>query len=485
VSGPRVLVIDLGTTSIRLSVVTSEGAIVDMRRLAVSTDQDDAVATGSDARMLADGVLREAAALLDRHSVLGLAIANQRASCVLWDALTHQPLGPIIGWADGRTRELDLELRSRQVPYIPGLTVSKALWLIRALGDRVPRQRLRAGTLDTWLLWCLTQGDDHATEPTNASHTGAFDLKSGRWDQAAIAALDLPETLLASLRSGAGPFARASALPGAPPVLCMIGDQQAALLGHGLHARGSSKITFGTGAVANVVLGDEPLPDHSRAAFIHVAWSRAQRMAYGAESAVLAAGSAIEWIARLGLLDRVESLEAVLSAARPGSTACFVPALDGLGAPDWIPRARGLFTGLSSSDGRAELTRAVVDGIACQVADVLDGLEAASGVALGTMAVDGGLTRSRAFTEIVAATSGRPLVVGPQAEMTTIGAARLAFEAAGFSFDLRPTLECGEPVMPDGARPADRKAWQDARQLTLQESLARKKRLDQSALQGG
>lgn len=473
---PRVLVIDLGTTSTRLSVVTASGEFVATRRLRVPPIRDPAGWHGWDGLVLASRIQAEATALLDAHPVQGVAIANQRSSCVVWDAATHRPVGQIVGWADARTRELDRAWRARGVALVPGLTVSKARWLIDAAAGAVPAERLRAGTLDSWLLWTLTGGSMHATDHTNASHAGAFDLATLRWDDATLAALGLPASLLPEILPSTGPFAAASALPGAPPVLCMVGDQQAALAGHGLERPGSAKVTFGTGAVANVVLGDAPLPAPSRNAFVNVARSCRGRVDFGAESAVQSAGSSVEWLVGLGVLSGADALDAVVDPARRTGTATFVPAIDGLGAPDWNANARAVFAGLSAFDGRAELARAVVDGIACATADVLDGLEQACAMPLDTVSIDGGLVRSRAFVAILAATCGRRVVLAPDAEMTTLGAAKLAFEGLRLSFDLTGRADAADPVPAEDALPADRAAWRDARALSLQEARMRRDR---------
>jgi glycerol kinase len=475
VAAPTVLVVDLGTTSTRLSVVTPSGAIVAMRRVRIPTVRDPAGRAGWDGAVLAATVRSEAAALLGTHPVMGLAIANQRASCVVWDAATHRPIGPVIGWSDGRTRDLDKALRAQGAGHVPGLTASKAAWLLREAAGGARVDGLRAGTLDSWLLWCLTEGALHATDHTNASHTGVFDASTLDWRVADCDALGLPRSLLPGIRPSTGPFARATALPGAPRVLCLVGDQQAALMGHGCIARGSAKVTFGTGAIANVVLGDAPLPAHSRTAFGNVAWSRAGTVAFGAESAVQSAGSSVEWLVGLGLLDAPESLDAVVDPDRRDGVATFVPSIEGLGAPDWMPDARGVLAGLSSADGRAQVARAVLDGIACATAEVIEDLERSSGVGIDAIAIDGGLTRSHAFTGILAATCGRRLTIAPQPETTTLGAARLAFEAAGIAFDVEPTVVAGRPAAA-AAAPADRAAWRDARSLAVQEATLRRRR---------
>lgn len=468
-----VLVIDCGTTRLKLALVQPDGRIAAWRSLEVPA-QRDADGLSWDGAVLGRCVLDAAGALLAGQRVAGVAIANQRVSCLLWDAETGAPLGPVLGWSDGRTRALDRELRASGLRHTPGLTGSKLRWL---LDHADPERRrcqagtVRAGTLDSWLIWLLSEGRLHLSDHVNAAQTGLFDVRTLQWDIALAEALGVPPQILPRPVPNTGPFGTATALPGAPPLLAAIGDQQAALVGHGALAPGACKVTFGTVGVVNAVLGAQPLAQHSRDAFANIAYSTTQGVVHGAESSMQSAGSAVEWLLRAGVLDTAGALDPLVDP-RQRSGAVFVSALDGLGAPHWKPAARAAFMGLAASDGRAQLCRAVLDGIACATAEILDRLEVVVGQPLGEIGVDGGLSASSAFVEILAATTGRTLRRAGTPESTTLGAAALAF-AAQRGVPLAQALPAvpgqAQAIAPrPGTQAADRAAWSDAVQAVLQ-----------------
>ncbi|GAP38857.1 FGGY family carbohydrate kinase [Piscinibacter sakaiensis] len=466
-----VLVIDCGTTRLKLSLVAPDGTVL-VRQASEVPVQRDAEGLAWDGAVLGRCVLDGAAALLAGRRVAGVAIANQRVSCLLWDAATGAPLGPVLGWSDRRTRGLDRALRAQGLRHTPGLTGSKLRWLLDQADPERRRSRaggLRAGTLDSWLLWLLSGGRLHLSDHVNAAQTGLFDVRRLAWDEALAEALGVPPRILPQPVPNTGPYGPARALPGAPPLLAVIGDQQASLVGQGALAPGACKITFGTVGVVNAVLGDAPLAAHSRDAFGNIACSTPAGVLHGAESSMQSAGSAIEWLMRAGVLDEAAALDCLVDPCRR-SGAVFVSALEGLGAPHWKPAARAAFLGLDASDGRAELCRAVLDGIACAAAEILDRLEAVVGRPLGEIGLDGGLSASRAFQDILAATTGRPLRRAGSTEATTRGAAALAFAALqGLPPDraLPPPPGAGRVQPRDGTRPADRAAWAHAVQQVL------------------
>lgn len=466
-----VLVIDCGTTRLKLSLVHADGRLEPWSSTAVPTLRD-AEGVAWDGQVLGDCILAEARALLARRPVAGVAVANQRVSCLLWDAADSRPLGPVLGWADGRTRALDRAWRAQGLRHAPGLTGSKLRWLL----DRADPQRslsragrVRAGTLESWILWLLSGGRLHVSDHVNAAQTGLLDRHRLQWDGELTAALGLPVSILPGLVPNTGPYGTAVALPGNPPLLAAIGDQQASLLGQQGFAPGDCKVTFGTVGVVNVVLAG-PLERSSRDAFGNIACSTREGVRHGAETSMQSAGSAIEWLMRAGLLDDAASLDALVDPCQR-SQAVFVSALDGLGAPHWQPGARAAFMGLSASDGRAALCRAVLDGIACASAEILDRLEAAIGRPLGPIGLDGGLSASRAFQDILAATTGRTLRRASHVESTTRGAAVLAFAALrGVPVEQAlPAPGPGPAIAPRaGTLPADRAAWSRAVQAVLQ-----------------
>ncbi len=467
-----ILVIDLGTTSLRCSIVDSTGAVRALRRAALP-ERRDAQGLSWDGDALAALLLHEARTLAADWQPPGIAIANQRTTALLWDAATGAVQGPVLSWSDGRTRDLDRALRAQGVAFLPGLSASKWRWLLDQCDPDRTRSRagqLRAGTLDTWLVWILSEGGAHVTDHTNASHSGLFDIGALDWDHDLAKALDIAPALLARPVPCTDTGANATALPGSPPILALIGDQQASLVGQGCDAPGTAKITFGTSGVANVVLGAAPLAQHSRDAFGNIALSTNDGVMYGAEAAVMSAGSSVEWLIRLGVLPEAGAIDRLVDPAQL-SGVTYVAALDGLGVPHWQPHARGAFFGLSGATGPGDLVRATLDGIIAGTADIIDRLERAGGVPLTAISLDGGLTNSHAFTAILAATLKRPLSRAAGAEATTQGAARLAYRALGHDLPLAaPALL----VPPQDTQPADCALWRDAVDLVLEDQRRRK-----------
>ncbi|KKB84437.1 hypothetical protein VW29_10845 [Devosia limi DSM 17137] len=464
-----ILVLDLGTTSLRCSIVSATGAVLAMRRTHLPQLRDD-LGLAWDGDLLAARVLEEVRLLAAEWQPQGIAIANQRATALIWDAHGSAVQGPVLSWSDGRTREQDRRLRALSADFIPGLSASKWRWLLdRCDADR-SRSRaglLRAGTLDSWLVWVLSEGQSHVTDHVNASHTGLFDTAVLDWNYPLATALGLEPSLLAVPVPCTQIGANATAIADHLPILAVIGDQQASLVGQGCDTTGSAKITFGTSAVLNVILGEQPLAQHSRSAFGNVALSSDAGVLYGAEAAVMSAGSSIEWMIRLGIIPTAEAIDGLVDPTQR-SSATYVAALDGLGVPHWLPHARGAFFGLSAGSGAEEMVRAVLDGIAAGAADIVEQLESACGLPLTDISIDGGLAKSAAFTVILAATLGRPLRLSQVAEATTHGAARLAFRGLGHDMPARPDHDGGRLVAPDRTLPADRDAWGDAVDLVIE-----------------
>lgn len=473
---PFVLVIDLGTTSLRCSVVDATGAVGDWRQ-SVVPESRDGDGLSWDGGALAAHVLKDVRALADDWALAGIAIANQRTTALIWDATTGEPCGPVLSWSDGRTRDLDRSLRAQGVTMVPGLSASKWRWLLDradANGKRAKAGELRVGTLESWLVWVLSAGSHHISDHVNASHSGLFDLEALDWNHALARELNFDGSLLPGLVSCMPKCITADAITGAPPILAVIGDQQASLYGQGCIEHGTAKITFGTSGVLNMVVGDMAFVKPSRAAFGNVALSTPEGVNFGTEASVMSAGSAVEWLIRLGVLPEAAAIDRVVKP-EVRSDALFVAALDGLGVPHWQPSARGSFFGLTGSTGPGEMTRAVLDGIIAGTADVIEQMERATGQRLDKISIDGGLTRSDAFCAILAATIDRPLHRSANAEATTRGAAMLAHRALG----LAPlTGSTTIPIAaPKGTIPADRAGWHDAVALTLEHTKNCKNRI--------
>lgn len=463
---PSILVIDLGTSSLRSSIVDADGMVLAARQSVIPEIRDSG-GLAWDGQLIAAQVLQDSMALAQEWKPAGVAIANQRTTALVWEGDSHVVQGPVLSWSDNRTARLDRELRARGVRMVAGLSASKWRWLLDVCdpdGVRSWAGDLRVGTLDAWLIWVLTDGNSHVTDYTNASHTGLFDPGTENWDTSLAEELNIPLSALPQIIPTQPNGLSATALPGAPPILAVIGDQQASLIGQGCESVGAAKITFGTSGVLNVVTGAKRLRNPSRAAFANVVQSSPEGLTYGAEASVLGAGSSIEWLIRLGILEGAAQIDTLVDPSAR-SEALFVPALDGIGVPHWNATAGGAFFGLSSAHGKPEITRAVLDGIVAGTAEIIAQVEQATGQQLRSISIDGGLTKSRAFTSILAATIRRPLRLAPAAEATTRGAAILALRALGAAALSAPLPQSITPL-PESV-PADIAMWRDAVDMVL------------------
>ena len=308
---------------------------------------------------------------------------------------------------------------------------------------------------------------------SNAGVTGLLDPTTLRWDGRLLEALRIPSELLPTIVDSSGHVGSALALPGSPPICGIAGDQQASLIGQGCTRRGQAKATFGTGGMLDQCTGQErpAAPVRGTAGtFPIVAWRRGEAVTWGVEAVMLSAGTCVEWLRDdLGILtSAAESAEVAERCADTGDT-WFVPALLGLGAPVWDFGARGTLLGVTRGTGRPELVRAVLEGVAHRGADLLEAAEQDSGLPVGALRVDGGMSDNDVFVAALADAVGRPVEVSPVLEATTLGAGYLAGIAVGTwrdeddaasSFVPRRTVE---PRLEDGARRSQRERWLEAR----------------------
>ncbi len=476
------LVIDLGSSSCRLSVIDEHGITVDDRRLALPPERGESgsghVEWNGDA--LAHAVLSAAQELAAATPLSGVAITNQRTSCLLWQRSTSRALSPVLGWADGRTLDLDRQLRRENPEHAAGYSATKWRWMLDEVDPDRSRSAAReicAGTLDSWVAWVLSNGEVHCTDTSNAAFTGMLDLETVAWSQAVAERVGVPLSILPRVVEATGEHGRAVALAGAPMIRVLIGDQQASLVGQGCRDSGSCAITLGTVGAVDLVVGTTVPQVNRSVGYATVALSTGGTTSYALETSIQAAGSALAWLVRVGILPAPEQVDELVDPLQAPGPAMFVSALEGLGAPQWKFDARAAFVGLSGSDERADLVRAVLDGIACALAEVLDLIEADTSTPITRITVDGGLAQSNAMMSILAATSGRVIERPADVEATTRGAAMLALSTLG--------LELAEPdaattVLPGSGHSADRAAWARAVGYVLDE---RQNRLRSSAPQ--
>jgi len=370
----------------------------------------------------------------------GIGIANQRETTLVWERRSGRPLQRAIVWQDRRTarrcRELPATLIRERTGLVPDpyFSATKLEWIL-ARTD-LPQEELAFGTVDSWLVWKLTDGAVHVTDATNASRTMLVDLRTLDWDDELLALFGVERTLLPRVATSSEVVGEASLLGASVPIAGLAGDQQAALFGQGCFSPGEAKATYGTGSFVLVNVGADESPAPEGLLKTAAATAVGSPRQYAVEGAVLVAGAAIQWL-RDGLGIVASAAETEQRARDVGSSGgvFFVPALTGLGSPHWDPDARGLITGLTRGTGRAHLVRAALEAIALQVADVLEALPDPVEV----LRADGGAAANGFLMQLQADLLGCPVEVAAEPETTALGAAALAGLALGVWPDL-PSL---------------------------------------------
>jgi glycerol kinase len=375
-----------------------------------------------------------------------IGIANQRETTVVWDRATGEPLGNAIVWQCRRTAGL-CETLGRAVgaetiraktglvldPYFSGTKVRWILDHFPGAQARAERGELLFGTVDAWLIYRLTSGRLHVTDPSNASRTLLFNLHSLDWDDDLLAELRIPRAMLPEVRRSSEVYGATDAevFGAAVPLAAAIGDQQGALFGQACFSRGMAKNTYGTGCFLLMNTGDEPIPSQ-HGLLTTVAWGLPGGTTYALEGSVFVAGAAVQWLRdELGLIASADETESLAATVPDTGGTYLVPAFVGLGAPYWDPTARGALVGLTRGTSRAHLVRAALESMAYQTADVLQAMEEDLGSPLPELRVDGGAAVNSFLMQFQADLLQVPVVRPQIVETTALGAAYLAGLAVG------------------------------------------------------
>jgi len=460
------LVVDVGTSSVRASIVGDDGAVVAEHAVPLLPSSPVPGLVELDPAALASAVLDAAGTALERHgAVEAVGIANQRCTTIVWDRQTGVPVGPGLGWQDLRTVGRCLELQGKGVRVAPNASATKLEYLLDQ-HDPARERDLCFGTVDTWVAWTLSDGALHVTDATNAGVTGLWHADGSGWSADVLETLRIPASSLPRVVDSSGVVGPAGALPGAPPIAAMIGDQQASLVGQGCVHPATAKITFGTGAMLDVCLAERPrFSTRGRAGtFPIIAWRRGGHDVWGLEAIMLAAGSNVEWLRDdLGLIASAAESDAVAAACDDSDGVWFVPALLGLGTPFWDHGARATLLGVTRGTGRPQIVRAVLEGVAHRGADLLEAAEADAGVSIDALRVDGGMSANATFVQALADATQRPVEVSPVLEATTVGAAFLAGLAIGVWRDEDEIARSWAPrARVEPRRVLDRDRWREA-----------------------
>ncbi len=449
---PFILALDEGTTSARAALYDNQG-----RRLAMESApiecvyphpgwvEQEANAIWSAQLESARRVLKSANARAGDIAAIG--ITNQRETTIVWNRRTGEPVAPAIVWQCRRTAPYCDSLEPRElIERKTGLVIdayfsaSKIRWLLDAA--RSNPDDLLFGNVDTWLIWKLTNGAVHATDPTNASRTMLMNLAAGEWDRELLDIFSIPHSLLPKIVASSGICGAAAPehLGAEIPIAGIAGDQQAALFGQACFSPGLSKNTYGTGCFALMHAGDRVPVSKNRLLSTRAASPNAHAQ-FAVEGSVFIAGAAVQWLRdKLQIISSASETEALAASVPDNGGVYMVPAFVGLGAPYWDSSARGIVTGITAGTDRARLARAALESIAYQTRDLIEAMESDTGEQIRELRVDGGAAANNFLMQFQADILGCPIVRPADIETTALGAAYLAGLATGF-FESTAALE--------------------------------------------
>jgi glycerol kinase len=483
----HLLAIDQGTTSTRAVVYDRAGSAVGSAQQELTqhyprpgwVEHDPGEIWRSVAAVVPQALT---AAKVEPRDIAGIGITNQRETVVVWDRDTGEPAARAIVWQDRRTADFCRQHQAEEawlsertgLVLDPYFSATKLRWLLEqdaALRAGAESGRIAAGTIDTFLINRLTGGRAHVTDVTNASRTLLLNLHTGQWADDLCRFFGVPRAVLPEVKPSAAEFGTTAGLdflPDGLPILGVAGDQQAALFGQCAFSAGEAKCTYGTGAFFLLHVGDRPSPSKHRL-LTTLAANPDGRLQYALEGSVFVAGAAVQWL-RDGLkfFDRAERVEELARASDPEQPVIFVPGFVGLGAPHWVPEARGVLFGLTRGTTAADLGRAALEGVAFQVADLVDAAGRDAGNPLSSLRVDGGMARNGWFLQRQADVLGLPVLQAAHSESTALGAAYLAGLRAGVWPDLDSLRRLGrsarrfDPQWSDDERRARLARWRRA-----------------------
>jgi glycerol kinase len=469
----KTLVIDVGTSGLRAAIVHDDASVSNLAYEEFSPHSPAGGLVEFDADAMWTAVLRVCTAAIGDSTVDAVGITNQRASTIAWRASTGRPIGRSIGWQDLRTvGDCIMHRMQNNLAFAPNQLATKAAWMLSNYivdaGERASDD-IRIGTVDCWLTWKLTNGAVFATDTTNAAVTGLTVAAGTEWNQHVLDILGISAHQLPHIVPTSGVVGHASALPGSPPITALVGDQQGSLVGQGCLTVGSAKITFGTGGMLDMFVGERAPKSATRTSggtFPIVAFSTDAKVNYGVEAIMLSAGTNIEWLRDdMGLIDSPAHSGEIAAQVPNSGGVVFVPALLGLGTPHWDYGARGALFGLTRGSSRAHIVRSVLEGVAHRGVDLVDAAETDSGLRIDELRIDGGMSRNPVFVQALADAAQRPVRVSPVTEATTLGAGFLAGVAVGQWSTLEEAANAisgARTVDPLGEPGVSRQQWSEA-----------------------
>lgn len=450
-----ILSLDQGTTSSRAIVFNRQGEPVATAQKEFTQIypqpgwvEHDATEIWSTQAGVAQEALTRAG--IEANQLAGIGITNQRETTVVWNRLTGKPVYNAIVWQDRRTSaycdQMKLAGRGNRIQQKTGLIIdayfsaTKIKWIldhVEGARQLAKKGQLAFGTIDTWLIWNLSQGKLHITDVSNASRTMLFNIHTLEWDQELLELFDIPASVLPEVRSSSEIYGTTSGMLATPvPISGIAGDQQAALFGQLCIAPGMVKNTYGTGCFMVMNTGEKPI-DSSNNLLTTIAWKVNNQVTYALEGSIFIAGAVVQWLRDgLSIIRHSSDIEKLAAKVKDSDGVYFIPAFAGLGAPHWNQHARGTLVGLTRGSTSAHIARAALDSIAFQTLEVLQAMEADSGIKIRELRVDGGATVNNLLMQFQSDLLGTRVVRPRITETTALGAAYLAGLATGYWNDL-------------------------------------------------
>jgi len=443
-----ILAFDQGTTSSRAIVFDHAGTICSVAQKEFKqyfpqpgwVEHDAGEIWATQAGVAAEAMTK---AKLSAKDIAAIGITNQRETTVVWNRETGEPVGHAIVWQDRRTAGFCDQMKRDGLEGViqqkTGLVIdayfsgSKLRWILdNVKGARADAEKgkLAFGTVDSWLIWKMTGGKVHVTDPSNASRTMLFNIRTGEWDEELLKILNVPHSVLPTVRKSSEVYGNSENFD--IPIAGIGGDQQAALFGQACHKPGMVKNTYGTGCFMLMNTGNDAVPSKNNL-LTTVAWKVDDKLVYALEGSIFIAGAVVQWLRDgLGIIKNSADVEQLAASVTDNGGVYVVPAFAGLGAPHWDQYARGSISGLTRGSTSGHIARAALEGIAFQVADVLSAMEADSKIKLKELRVDGGACANNLLMQFQADLLDVPVVRPAVQETTALGAAYLAGLAVGY-----------------------------------------------------
>ena len=486
-----ILALDHGTSSSRAIVFDHEGHICSTAQMEFTqhfpkpgwVEHDPMEIWSSEAAVIAESISKIG---IGGKEIAAIGITNQRETTIVWDAETGAPVYNAIVWQDRRTSEFCDTLKAQGLvdkirektgliidAYFSGTKIKWILDHVEGAREKAKAGKLRFGTVDSWLVWQLTRGQVHITDVSNASRTMLFNIHTLQWDQELLDLLDIPLSMMPSVRSSSEVYGhtKTTIFAHEVPIAGIAGDQQAALFGQMCTEPGSVKNTYGTGCFLLMNTGEKPILSKNNL-LTTVAWKIGDKVNYALEGSIFVGGSVVQWLRDgLGIIRSSGEIEALAASVPDNGGVYFVPALTGMGAPYWDQYAQGVICGITRGATAAQIARAALEGIAFQTMDIVGAMEKDAGVPLTELKVDGGASRNNLMMQFQADILGTPVIRPEVTETTAMGACYLAGLAVGYwdsLEDIRKQWKAEHVFTPSGAdmEPA-KKGWATAISRTL------------------